>query len=261
MADGRKANGRWVDRWREGGRHRQATFHRKGDRDAFKRERLRRQQLGGLVRLEQPVQLAAFMEDYWRLHAIPNLEPKTREVYLQHWGRHIRPRLGEYELRSVTPALINRQLVAPMRRDNVGDPTLLKTLTVLQAIFAYALADDRVDENPVRKVTRPRQVVGREVSPVPPAMVERLRARLGARDATMVAVLAYAGLRPGELLALTWEDVSDDAIWVRRKNVNGQLFGYTKTRTNRRVKLLARRRPDRVGACQRPAHRADLPRH
>ncbi len=67
MANGRKANGKWVDRWREGGRDRQRTFDRRGDRDAFRRERIRRQQLGGLVALERNVTLGEFIEDYWRL--------------------------------------------------------------------------------------------------------------------------------------------------------------------------------------------------
>jgi len=88
MANGKKSNGKWVDRWREGSRHRQRTFDRRGDRDAFRRERIRRQQLGGLVVLEEgDVTLATFMEDYWRLHAIPNLEPKTRSIYRQQMGQ------------------------------------------------------------------------------------------------------------------------------------------------------------------------------
>jgi integrase len=76
-------------------------------------------------------------------------------------------------------------------------------------------------------------------TPVPPTMVEQLRARLGPADALMVSVLAYAGLRPQELLALQWNDIHERAILVRRKNVDGQLYPYTKTRQNRRVKLLA----------------------
>jgi hypothetical protein len=89
VTNGRKSNGKWVDRWREGGRHRQRTFDRRGDRDAFRRERIRRQQLGGLVRLEHDITLAEFIEDYWRLHAIPNLERQTRRNYRQQWGKHI----------------------------------------------------------------------------------------------------------------------------------------------------------------------------
>jgi integrase len=239
VANGRKSNGKWVDRWREGGRHRQRTFDRRGDRDAFRRERIRRQQLGGLVRLEHDITLGEFIEEYWRAHAIPNLEPQTRRNYRQQWGKHILPRLGDYELRAVNAQVILRELVEPMRRDGAGDPTLLQVLAVLQAIFAYAVSMERVTDNPVSRVAKPRQPGGREVPPVPPVTVERLRAQLGGADALMVSVLAYAGLRPQELLALQWNDIHERAILVRRKNVDGELYPYTKTRQNRRVKLLA----------------------
>ncbi len=258
MANGRKRNGKWVDRWREGGRHRQRTFDRRGDRDAFRSDRIRRQQLGPLVRLEHPVTLAEFMEDYWRLHAVPILEPATRGTYLQQWGKHIRPRLGDFELRAISRQMINTQLVAPMRRDGAGDPTIRQVLAILQSIFTYAVADDRVAENPVRKVTKPRQAGGREIPPVPPAIVERLRARVGARDALMVSVLAYAGLRPQELLALHWEDVTADALIVRRKNVDGEIYQYTKTRQDRRVKLLAPLGADLAEWKLATGHRAGL---
>ena len=230
MANGRKSNGKWVDRWREGGRHRQRTFDRRGDRDAFRGERIRRQQLGGLVLLDEgDVTLAVFMEDYWRLHAVPNLEPATRATYRQQWAKHIRPRLGEYELRAITAQVILRELVEPMRRAGAGDPTLLQVLAVLQAIFAYAVTMERVSDNPVSRVAKPKQPGGREVPPVPPTTVEQLRARLGPADALMVSVLAYAGLRPQELLALQWNDIHERAILVRRKNVDGELYPYTKT--------------------------------
>ena len=54
---------------------------------------------------------------------------------------------------------------------------------------------------------------------------------LGAVDAFIVGVLAYAGLRPQELLALHWEDVlgEEAKLFVARKNVDGQLFPYLKS--------------------------------
>jgi integrase len=191
------------------------------------------------VRLEHDVTLAEFIEDYWRAHAVPNLEPQTRRNYRQQWGKHILPRLGEYELRAINAAGIParaRRADASRRRRR---PDAAAGLAVLQAIFAHAVTTDRVTDNPVSRVAKPRQPGGREVPPVPPATVEQLRARLGPADALMVSVLAYAGLRPQELLALQWNDIHERAILVRRKNVDGQLYPYTKTRTNRRVKLLA----------------------
>jgi integrase len=36
------------------------------------------------------------------------------------------------------------------------------------------------------------------------------------RDATFVALLAYAGLRPGEALALRWGDIRERTLLVQR---------------------------------------------
>ena len=58
------------------------------------------------------------------------------------------------------------------------------------------------------------------------------------RDATLISVLAYAGLRPGEALALRWGDVRENTILVQRALSLGQ-EADTKTRAHRTVRLLA----------------------
>jgi integrase len=72
--------------------------------------------------------------------------------------------------------------------------------------------------------------------------VEEIRRRFLARgrrrDATLVSVLAYAGLRPGEALALRWGDVGERTILVDRAVALGDVKG-TKTGKRRSVRLLA----------------------
>src|SRR4051812_41443038 len=41
-----------------------------------------------------------------------------------------------------------------------------------------------------------------------------MRGASGARDATLISVLAYAGLRPGEALRLHWKHVGDRTLTV-----------------------------------------------
>jgi integrase len=48
------------------------------------------------------------------------------------------------------------------------------------------------------------------------------------RDATLVSGLAYAGLRPGEALALTWAEVGERTILVEK----ALALGVTKTTKN-----------------------------
>ena len=68
-------------------------------------------------------------------------------------------------------------------------------------------------------------------------MHARLLAKKRTRDAVHISVLAYAGLRPGEALALRWGDVRRNTIRVDRALSLGEERS-TKTRKNRVVRLL-----------------------
>jgi integrase len=136
---------------------------------------------------------------------------------------------------------------AELRSRKVSEETIRKTLSVLQGIFERAVEWGRVTRNPVRPIRKGRPPRKRVTSPAAPAAVERLRASLLAegrlRDATLVSVLAYAGLRPGEALALRWHDVGKSTL-----NVAGSIsLGEekpTKTGRARTVRLLAPLRSD-----------------
>jgi integrase len=61
---------------------------------------------------------------------------------------------------------------------------------------------------------------------------------LDARDAALISVLAYAGLRPGEALGLRWGDVRERTLLIQRSISLGE-EADTKTRQHRTVRLLA----------------------
>jgi integrase len=64
-----------------------------------------------------------------------------------------------------------------------------------------------------------------------------MRAASTPRDATLISVLAYAGLRPGEALALQWRDIREQTILVERA-VSLGVEKDTKTAAHRTVRLL-----------------------
>ena len=61
--------------------------------------------------------------------------------------------------------------------------------------MGFAVLHGAAPYNPVKAVRKPRQL-SRTVRPLAPQTVEAIRRRLSLRDATLVSVLAYAGLRP-----------------------------------------------------------------
>ena len=99
-----------------------------------------------------------------------------------------------------------------------------------------------MQSNPVVGVRKPSAKRQRAVAPPSVALVERMRAQLLAdrrqRDATLLVVLAYAGLRPQEALALPWHNVRDRTLLVDRAQ-SDEGPKTTKTGRTRSVRLLA----------------------
>ncbi|MGH2915476.1 MAG: tyrosine-type recombinase/integrase [Solirubrobacteraceae bacterium] len=87
----------------------------------------------------------------------------------------------------------------------------------------------------VKKARRPRR---EEVRALAPATIEAMRGAVDVRDATLISVLAYTGLRPGEALGLRWGDVRERTLLVQRSISLGE-EADTKTRKHRTVRLLA----------------------
>jgi integrase len=97
---------------------------------------------------------------------------------------------------------------------------------------------ERIAANPARLVRKAKLPRRKEVRPLAPSMIERMRAAADLRDATLFSVLAYAGLRPGEALALQWGDLRENTILVERALSLGEEED-TKTTAHRTVRLLA----------------------
>jgi integrase len=98
-------------------------------------------------------------------------------------------------------------------------------------------------------VRKARLPLGQEVRPLAPGTVERMRLGAGVRDAAILSVLAYAGLRAGELRRLRWRGVRQRTLLVRAE----------KTGTRRTVRLLAALAEDLEAwrsACGRPSAEA-----
>ena len=236
----------WQVRWRDGGRgsrSRKRTFDRKGDAVAFEDELRRRRRLGDLAGFAGAQEsLNTFVTETWaKTHAV-TLAPKTAKHYASLYDLHIEPYLGELKLSELTPEVIARwqgERVAA----GAGREAIRQAMKLLGNMLQRAMEGGRLGRNPtrvVRKIAPPRR---REVRPLAPATVEALRAAASARDATLIAVLAYAGLRPQEALALRWGDIRERTILVERAVSLGQEKD-TKTYAHRTVRLLAPLRED-----------------
>lgn len=189
--------------------------------------------------------LAEYAEQWWESYASRNLARSTLAVYASLWNRYALPRLGHLQLRAVTPGVIAR-FRSDLEAAGVGAPTVRKTMSIVQAMLRRAVEEDRVRSNAAAQVRKPSVTRQRAVAPLAPDAVEALRAVVGLADAALISVLAYAGLRPEEALALEWRHVRRDTLLVEQKNVDGEIVIGQKVagRSARTVDLLGHLRSD-----------------
>lgn len=189
--------------------------------------------------------LAEFAEHWWVTYAAVTLSRSTLPSYSVIWNRHILPRIGHLQLRAITPGVITR-LRTDLEQAAVGAPTIRKGMSMLQAILRRAVEEDRLRTNPALQVRKPATARSRAVRPLPPASVEALRASVQPHDAALLSVLAYAGLRPEEALALEWRHVRKGTLLIEQKNVDGEVLPGQKVdgKPPRTVDLLAALRGD-----------------
>jgi integrase len=237
----RKKGTVWIVWFRDDlGRSRNKTFDRKTDAEAFEAKIKLLKRSDELADLDAGKELLEeFVEEWWRLYAEPKLKPKTKTQYRDYLDRLVLPDLGHFQLRKITPRVIEAW-AAEAQANGMGDATLRKIEGMLQGVFERAIAWGRVKTNPLKYVKKPPIRRKIQIRGLSPTEVESLRAALMTLvDKTLVSVVAYGGLRPGEALALTWSDIGASAIAVDK----ALSLGEEKETKNRKVRSVPMLRP------------------
>ena len=238
MASVRRRDNSYTVRWREGSRNRRHSFpytpEGKKAAEAFKAKVELTLATGGfLPEFDSKVLFKDFYME-WLLDREDDLAPRTFNTYRTLLRTHVDPYLGHVPMGQISPKRLEDwkadRLWAGAGRTSIG-----QTVTLLKQIFGRAYSLEVIQRDPCLALTRPRKQSARQATVPTPLDVERLRGWMLSRkrvgDATLISVLAYAGLRPGEALALRWGDVGDSLIHVyasktdrhRRVEVNSHL--------------------------------------
>ncbi|MEA2347857.1 MAG: hypothetical protein QOG62_1644 [Thermoleophilaceae bacterium] len=161
---------------------------------------------------------------------LANVSPETQRSYAALWRAHVHPHLADDGLRELRPEAVERfrlELVG----NGVAPDAIDATLSLLRSVFSDGSSP--IIGTPAEDTDGGEDAGTRALEP---REIERLRAGLGARDGVIVSLLAYAGLRPGELLALRWKDIRGGHLRVdgRKQAVRG----HTSVHSVRDVQLL-----------------------
>ncbi len=261
----------WEVRWRENDANRSRMFALKKDADAWDREVQRRRQLGPIAVQQLTTRggptLGQWVTERWASEHAVLLAESTRNRYAEVYSVHIAPWLDDVPLGQFGAPLLSGWQAAPLK-GGVSPGTIHKARTLLSSVLRHAAENGAIMANPLSLVRAPRSAPPDAVQPLSPAVVERIRramlsppdreigvsapgqrarrrytlpapgtSQTRQRDALIVSILAYAGLRPGELRALPLEGFRENTILVQRAANPDGSSKPTKNRQHRTVRL------------------------
>jgi integrase len=205
---------------------------------------------------------------HWlRDHVIPHLGERTSRDYAILWDRYVTGRykrdrrrqmiepkewiappdrrvLAQTKLRDLRVSSVRRWHNA-LVSEGVGEATRYRLLAMLSGAISHAISEEVVRyANPVRglkRQERPQNRRARSIRPLTPEAIERVLAELpDAQSVILYELVAYAGLRPSEALALKVEDVRlDEArLYVEHALSPRGARTQTKNRRSRQVEIV-----------------------
>ncbi len=140
---------------------------------------------------------------------------RTIERYEQIICRHIVPVLGDYDIESITPRILQKFIIDLSQTGNLKNGKELSSnsinsiINVIQGSFRIAyklgIVSQCVSDKLIRPISREKQVECfsvREQNKIVSAVLFGNKVHL-----IGIVICLYTGLRLGELLALTWNDI------------------------------------------------------
>jgi integrase len=151
------------------------------------------------------------------------LRANTIADYSWRLTNHLLPYFAGHPLSRITIQEVDRYRQAKVREGELSAESINKTLTLLSAVLEQAAEYELIDRNPAAgkrrrlRTTKPRRSYLDSAEQIAALLdaageLDRLAARghpghRHIRRRAMLAMLTFAGLRLGELLALRWRDV------------------------------------------------------
>lgn len=170
-------------------------------------EDLRYEVTHGLRGKGDNITLNAWFDVWLHVHKEKSIKESTKARYEDFYNRYIRSTLGKHKIADFSPIALER-LFQNMANKDYSTKTIRDVYNILNSMFKYAIHNRLITFNPCMGVNLPKT----KTKDIRVLSVEEQREILthakGRLHENLVIVALGTGMRGGELLGLTWDDVN-----------------------------------------------------
>lgn len=189
------------------------------------------------------------LADGWWEEAEPALAPNTTKGYKAAM-RRAAGHFGTAYAQELRPVDMSRFIKTFCKETNAAEKTARNQLSVISLILSWGVDHGYLDTNVAREVSVPKGLPKRKVEMPSSEDIRRVKENTDLPFGMFAYWAMYTGLRHGELLALTWEDVNIEkrTITVNKSlyHVGGQKTKAPKTEAGTRVLPLLDRLAEKI---------------
>ena len=176
----------------------------------------------GRTKPESTLKITEYVERFYLPYAQDNCKPSTYSGYKTQWVMYLAPRLTKAVLRDFRTADAAILFNDIYRKHRLGRSTLRHLKSFLSGMFSYLINQGVLDGvNPMREAQIPKKASGPgETYATSPeevlAMLDALEKAGNIKAGAAVALMFFAGLRPGEARGAQWEHYDGRQLIVRK---------------------------------------------
>jgi integrase len=193
---------------------------------------------GGLKTPKPAGPLAGLVEEWLKIRRTTHRAADQDE---NRWNNHLEPFLGRYSPDDVDVGILKR-IVAAKLADGLSPATVRLLMRLVSTLYSDLIDDGKATKNPARMLPKKtRALIRPTYDPKKTPFLERKKdiaaiyQALPAPYSVAFATSALAGLRPGEVRALKWDNVD---LARRRIYVRESVKGPTKDKDSREAPIV-----------------------
>lgn len=188
------------------------------------------------------MELKELLQNWVDKYAKLTLKERSYNGYADIIRLHINPILGNYNIQDITPAILQDYVIEKLKTGNLithqplASNTVCRIVSVLKQAFTLAINLDLISKNPTTTIkfstTSEKEVLA--LTREEQKMVEEYCFKSNKNNYIGIIICLYTGIRLGELLALTWDDIDFNKkyLYIKKTSYMVKINGKNTIVTN-----------------------------